>query len=207
MQTQEKLEKEIIIPRNDGTQAEIKKIIAAQFLDQLLAESGNSAIDWQSLCHRAAARAEATPTDDFEQGYWVDINNVLAPDRIAGSMAELEAGLPADVRDGLNWAPDKTFFFIVSVLDSSVAPAEVEHGFSLYEDDEEAGEKESDMGFEELRERKAAALVVARNSVVATWLWRRFAESTPLAGNSIQIDPWWGAIGIETENTEPGEGV
>jgi len=43
-------------------------------------------------------------------------------------------------------------------------------------------------------DKEAAALIEARNSVVAAWLWRRFAADTPLAANHIRIDPWCGAL-------------
>jgi hypothetical protein len=45
-------------------------------------------------------------------------------------------------------------------------------------------------------DKEAAALIRARNSVVAAWLWRRYAASTPLAANAIRIDPWCGVIGL-----------
>jgi len=36
--------------------------------------------------------------------------------------------------------------------------------------------------------------VDARNAVVAAWLWRRFAVTTPFAANPIVIISWCGAI-------------
>jgi hypothetical protein len=41
----------------------------------------------------------------------------------------------------------------------------------------------------EMREKEAAALVEARNSVVAAWLWRKFAANTRLASNEILVNP------------------
>jgi hypothetical protein len=46
-------------------------------------------------------------------------------------------------------------------------------------------------------DKEAAALIQARNSVVAAWLWRRYAANTPLATNAIRIDPWCGAICLD----------
>jgi hypothetical protein len=40
-----------------------------------------------------------------------------------------------------------------------------------------------------MRDKKEAALVEARNSVVAAWLWRKYAADTRLAQNEIQITP------------------
>jgi hypothetical protein len=41
----------------------------------------------------------------------------------------------------------------------------------------------------EMREKEAAALVEAPNSVVAAWLWRKFAADTRLASNEILVNP------------------
>ena len=41
----------------------------------------------------------------------------------------------------------------------------------------------------EMKEKEAAALVEARNSVVAAWLWRKFAATTHLAENEIVLNP------------------
>jgi hypothetical protein len=48
-----------------------------------------------------------------------------------------------------------------------------------------------------MRDKEAAALVEARNSVVAVWLWRKFAANTRLAPNEIQIDPCCSFIPVE----------
>jgi uncharacterized protein YhaN len=41
----------------------------------------------------------------------------------------------------------------------------------------------------EMRDKEAAAVVQARNSVAAAWLWRKFAADTPLAQNELHITP------------------
>jgi len=49
----------------------------------------------------------------------------------------------------------------------------------------------------EMRDKEAAALVESGNSVVAAWLWRKFAADTRLAPNEIQIDPCCSFIPVE----------
>ena len=41
----------------------------------------------------------------------------------------------------------------------------------------------------EMREKESAVLIEARNSVVAAWLWRKFAATTRLASNEIIVGP------------------
>jgi hypothetical protein len=48
-----------------------------------------------------------------------------------------------------------------------------------------------------MRDKDAAALVEARNSVVAVWLWRKFAANTRLAPYEIQIGPCCSFIPVE----------
>jgi hypothetical protein len=199
--------------RDDAAEAVIKKTVITEFLNQLLSESGEKSIDWRCVCRQAAAQLAATPADDDEQGYWVEINDIVAPIRVAATAEELRAELPEDVRDGLNWSPDKLFLFILSVLGAPAARDGNQSPGPLCDDageeDGAAGVAASDfeMHFPELTERQSAVLVEARNSVVAAWLWRRFAAASTLAGNPIQLIPWCGAIGIEIEAEEPaGEG-
>ena len=49
----------------------------------------------------------------------------------------------------------------------------------------------------EMREKGASALVKARNSVVAAWLWRKYAADTRLANNEIYISPCCGIVPVE----------
>ncbi|HWI56764.1 MAG TPA: hypothetical protein VNZ22_06030, partial [Bacillota bacterium] len=102
----------------------------------------------------------------------------------------------------LNWSPDKTYFFLISVLSPPGAPAEVaeepnedrqpgEERVHDEADGDESSEWVSDQpqaAFPQLVEKELAVVVRARNSVVAAWLWRRYAASTPLARNAIRID-------------------
>ena len=99
----------------------IKRIVAAQFIDQLLAETGGEPPDWPELSGQAYDVLQAIPVDDFEQGYWVEINEVVPPGKISFNIETLKQGLPEDIRSGLNWSPDKKFFFLVSVQSASGA--------------------------------------------------------------------------------------
>jgi hypothetical protein len=120
----------------------------------------------------------------------------------------LKRDLPEDIRSGLNWSPDKKFFFLVSVLSPRPLPVipadELESNAPDRDDadDENVDDKEPELdGFvaalPEMRDKDAAALVEARNSVVAAWLWRKFAAGTRLAPNEIQIDPCCSFIPVE----------
>lgn len=53
-----------------------------------------------------------------------------------------------------------------------------------------------------MRNKEAAALVEAQNSVLAAWLWRKFVADTPAAGKEIPLNPCC-AIFPATE-TPPG---
>jgi hypothetical protein len=186
----------------------IKRLVAAQFVDQLLTESGGNPPDWLQLSRRAYDVLQATAVDDFEQGYWVEINEVVPPGKISFNIETLKQGLPEDIRSGLNWSPDKKFFFLVSVLSPRPVPVfpadEPEVDAKVHDDDPEEksddGEPELD-GFvatlSEMRDKEAAALMEARNSVVAAWLWRKFAANTKLAANEIQISPCCAFIPVE----------
>ncbi|HEV2436867.1 MAG TPA: hypothetical protein VG077_12780 [Verrucomicrobiae bacterium] len=51
--------------------------------------------------------------------------------------------------------------------------------------------------FPQALDKEAAALIQARNSVVAAWLWRRYAAGTRLAANAIRMDRWCGTVGLD----------
>ena len=187
---------------------EIKKVVAAQFVDQLLTESGGSPLDWPRISRQVNDILQATPVDDFEQGYWVDINQVVPPGKISFDVESLKRDLPEDIRSGLNWSPDKKFFFLLSVLSprpSPVIPADdLESNAPDRDDadDENENKENPDLdGFvatlPEMRDKEAAALVEAPNSVVAAWLWRKYAADTRLAPNEIQITPCCSFVPVE----------
>jgi hypothetical protein len=187
---------------------DVKKVGVAQFVDQLLTESGGKPLDWPQISRQVNDVLQATPVDDFEQGYWVDINQAVPPGIISFDVGSLKRDLPEDIRSGLNWSPDKKFFFLLSVLSPRPLPAipaddvESDPPARGDADDENAGDKEPDLdGFvatlPEMRDKEAAALVEARNSVVAAWLWRKYAANTRLTANEIQIDPCCSFIPVE----------
>jgi hypothetical protein len=187
---------------------EIKKVVAAQFVDQLLTESGGQPLDWPQISKQVNDILQATPVDDFEQGYWVDINQAVPPGKISFDVGSLKRDLPEDIRSGLNWSPDKKFFFLVSVFSPYPLPAipaddlESDAPDRDDADDENENEEKPELdGFvatlPEMRDKEAAALVEARNSVVAAWLWRKYAASTRLAANEIQITPCCGFVLVE----------
>jgi hypothetical protein len=181
--------------------AKIKRLVGAQFIEQLLTESGSQPLDWPTMAQRVREMLETTPADDFEQGYWVDANQVVPPEAASLAIESLERDLPEDIRSGLNWSPGKKFLFMVSVLSPPPAPAELDDDFeedeSALGEGEEENTREEDLdsaiaALPEMRDKEAAALVEARNSVVAAWLWRKFAAGTRLAANEIQISPLCG---------------
>ena len=187
----------------------INKIVAAQFVDQLLTEKEPVPMDWPQIAQQAQSDLESIPVEDFEQGYWVDVNAVVGP---SASLEALREDLPEDVRSGLNWAEDKQSFFLLSVLsppppppsesgeepeadaaDAALSPEESAAGSAF-------GLDESEADFPELAGKEAAALIRARNSAVAAWLWRKYAADTELAGNPIRIDPWFGVLAPEAKS-------
>ena len=183
----------------------VRKIAAAPFVDRLLTESGNLPLDWPQVAQQVQAQLESAPVDDFEQGYWVEVDGVVPADKLSFNVETLQRDLPDDIRSGLNWSEQKKFFFVVSVLAPFVPPPPP--GFEAESDDRVEGEpeEESDLpepvGIEELYntfpqalDKEAAVLIRARNSVVAAWLWRRHAANGPLAKKAIRIDPWCEAI-------------
>ena len=189
---------------------QINRVVAAQFMDQLLTEKEPVPIDWPQVAAQALSDLESIPADDFEQGYWVDVNALVGP---SPDLEALRADLPEDIRSGLNWAEDKQSFFLLSVLRPPPPPppepgeepaAEADPAAAAQSPGENAagsafglGESESD--FPELAAKEAAVLIRARNSVVAAWLWRKQAAETPLAGNQIRMDPWFGIAGLEAK--------
>src|SRR6266566_9813662 len=66
----------------DPVQTEIKKIVGAELVEQLLTESGGRQLDWPEISRTLmelestiGTEAEpATATEDLGEGYWVDVN-------------------------------------------------------------------------------------------------------------------------------------
>ena len=187
----------------------IRKIAAAQFVNQLFTESGSAPFNWPEIQEQVRAQLDSTAVDDFEQGYWVEVDQVVRPENLSLSAGTLQSDVPEDIRSGLNWSSEKKFFFVLSVLSPLAPPVETldEPETDPPDSDgtsDENSEVPAPMGLGELYatypqalDKDAAALIQARNSVVAAWLWRRYAADTPLAANAIRIDPWCDAIGLD----------
>jgi hypothetical protein len=185
----------------------IRKITQTPIVDQLITESGKSPLDWPKILQQMESSLESTPVDDFEQGYWVDVDQAVRPDKLSFSAGTLESEVPEDIRSGLNWSGNKQFFFLFSILTPPPPPPDPYAQFETDRPDvtepvDGDSEKSDELSAEELYEafpdacnKTAVALLQARNSVVAAWLWRRYAVNTPLAANQIQIEPWPGTLG------------
>src|ERR1035438_9563038 len=119
-------------------ETEIKKVVAAQFVDELLTESGGRPLDWPEISRQVNDILQATPVDDFEQGYWVDMNQAVPPGKISFDVESLKKGLPEDIWSGLNWSQEKKFYFLISVLGPRPSPAyppdELESDATIHDD-------------------------------------------------------------------------
>lgn len=185
---------------------EVKKIAAAQLVDQLITESGSEPLDWPALVQRNRLQVEAGQPDEFEQGYWVDVETVVRLGNLSSNIEELQRNVPEDIRSGLNWSVEKQFLFVLSVFAPRRRPAEfADAANSMPIEDLEtnvtAGNELQLLleTYPQGADKDAAAVIQARNSVVAAWLWRRFAADTPLAANRIRIDPWCEISGLEMQ--------
>jgi len=194
-------------------QTEIRRLVAAQFMDQLLTESGHEPVDWTRISERVEPTLPSVEGEDFDQGYWADVNQLVQPGKLAADLGALERDLLEDTRSGLNWSADRQFFFIVSVLSPRLPPSEPDYEMEseLANPDHisenspvetDASDLELSMAeLSELQNKEVAALVQARNSVAAAWLWRKFAADTPYATNDIHIHAWCGVqVPERTEN-------
>jgi hypothetical protein len=188
---------------------EVKRVTAAQFVDKLLTESGSEALDLPEISKQTQAQLESASVDDFEQGYWLDVEPVVRPDFPGLSIGALQQSLPDDIRTGLNWSADKQFCYLLTAFSLPPQPPgldELTERQATEPDDTPEDNTDSNDATElqsllamypQAADKEAAALIKARNSAVAAWLWRRFAANTRLAVNPIRIDPWCGAIGVE----------
>lgn len=190
---------------------EIKRLVAAQVVDQLFTESGHEPIDWRRIRDQVEPTLQFTEGDDLDHGYWADVNQLIRPGKLSPSLESLQRQLPADIASGLNWSPDRQLFFVVSVLRPPKPPTgpayEMASDVANQSDACEAiagGIEEPELdpaesAMPELADKEVAALVQARNSAVAAWLWRKFAADTRYAANDIDIDPWCGVL-VPEEN-------
>jgi hypothetical protein len=184
-------------PEHPGT-VKIEQIVGASVHDQILTETGEVPLDWKQFTEEMARILESAQLNDNEQGYWVDCNQWPAPAQLSPNIEALQLDLPEDIRSGLNWSLDKTYFFLVSVLSPLPQPQFLDEGMDepqqreprlSEEDDLEQAEGSQACPFPDVVDKELAVLVQARNSVVAAWLWRQHAAGTPLAGNAIRVTP------------------
>ena len=155
-------------------------------------------MDWSKTVHDIVAELQSSAVDDFEQGYWLDVNEAVPPGLKISSVDDLRETLAEDVRSGLNWSGEKQFFFLLTVFSQPAPPGEaqyddeVEIKTSANDGDDEIALSEPSQ-FEllepKLADKEVAVIIRARNSAVATWLWRNYAAATPLAVNTVRIDP------------------
>jgi hypothetical protein len=199
-------------PDENPRQIEVRKIAGAQFVDQLFTEDRSEPLDWRRISEHAMTQMESTAVDSFEQGYWIDVEQAVRPGKLSPNIETLRRDLPEDIGADLNWTADKQFLFVVSVF--SPPPTLLEPEFETQAELEDEAAEKSDPGssgraaagsislrelyntYPEARDREAAALIKARNSAVAAWIWRRHAASTRLTTNEIRIDPLCDVLGL-----------
>lgn len=131
----------------------------------------------------------------------MDADPVVRPDAVSGSIDALRAAVPEDIASGLTWGSEKRFYFVLTVFCARQADAQAtpdsDSAIQSEGGEEPAyGPDAQTLGdlhrtYPHSRDKEAVALILARNSVVAAWLWRRYAQDTRLAGNEIRIDPWF----------------
>jgi hypothetical protein len=174
----------------------VKRIIAAQLVDQLITESGGKAMQWPEISQRLLDPAAVTAVDESEQGLWLDVNQVAVGGRFNGDVEALKRGLPDEICSGLNWSPAKQCIFLVTVLSPPPPPPDPEAEFEQPEagpvEDMEGEEATDDLdefvaSLPEMRQKETAALVEARNALLAGYLWRKFAADTAVASNEIHV--------------------
>lgn len=182
----------------------IEKITVSPIVDRLVTETGDEPLNWAAL-EEQAAQALAASEETYELlGYWADCDALVSPARLPVDLDALQRSLPEDVRSGLNWSPDAQNFFLVSALVIPTVGIELEPDYDNPESVDAAeaaaaNPPQREAPFPELAEKEATAVIKARNTVVAAWLWRRYAAETPLAGNPIRVDSWCSVAGPEKE--------
>ena len=190
----------------DPPETEIKKIVGAEIIGQLLTESGTQNLDWSEISRKSADSGSAPAVDaeetkepeDLGEGFWVDVNVAVPVDGDFPDIEALKRALPEDIVSGVNWSPEKTFLFLVTSLSAPPLVTELNEDIEDPDSDEPEAQdqREAEPSLDEwvnqlpeMRDKEAAALVEARNSVVAAWLWRKFAANTRLALNEIMLGP------------------
>ena len=176
----------------------VRKVSVAPILEHLLTESGNVPLNWARVLEKAGSLLQSTSVDDFEQGYWVDVDQVVRPDKLSFSVGTLESDMPEEVRSGLNWLNDRQFFFLLQVLPVATPPPVPAYDVAESEETEDDGRQEpspTEIEAMNVTFPETVAVIQARNSVAAAWLWRKFAVDTQWNVNAIRITPMCGTVG------------
>ena len=153
---------------------EIRAVAAAQFVDQLLTESGPVTFDWPHICQQAEASMGTTPEEDFAKGYWVDVDEIVRPDGLSPDIQTLQHDLPEDICSGLNWSADKQTYFILSVISLPEPPPEPTGEETVDEAAEFEKQQLAELKatYPELADKEAAALIQARSRIMVSALSR-----------------------------------
>ena len=188
----------------DGSEAvKIERVQTTPFVDRLFTEAGPVSLDWKAVATQLNACDEAGFDDHSQAGYWVDVNQMIAPGTLAPDVEVLRTELPEDVREGINWSPDREFYYLLSALSPQPMQGAVETGDADLEDQSTLGAtaelgwlnlRERDARFAEMAEKKVVVLIRARNSVVATWLWQSYSALQRLPACELRIDPLFGIL-------------
>ena len=196
-QTQRAFESWLCSEEAEQGQVQIKRIVAAQLVDQLLTESGAKPIDWADLVKRSSDPEAAMAVETSEQGLWVDVNQLATIGGFTGDVESVCNDAPEEIASSLNWSPSKLCLFLVIALSPPPPPPDPEAQFEEKEttkdvETEEMPAQADDLDefvatLPDMREKRAAALVEARNALVAGCLWRKFCADTPVASNEIHV--------------------
>jgi hypothetical protein len=177
----------------------IEAIVGAPLLERLFTETDYLMIDWENIATEAQQNLEGAQ-GDTGQGYWVDCNKAIPSGTLAASIDFLQQQVSDEIRSDLNWDSGKNYYFLLSVL----TPPKP---FRFSSDESNAAEEDPALAdltqrletFPVLARKELAVLILARNSVVASWLWRKYAATTPLASHSIRVDAWCGAMSVQDD--------
>jgi len=193
--------------RENEAQTELRKILGSQLVGELLTESGREALDWEAISSKVTGTVPTSDADDSDasdepvdhgEGYWVNVNEVVTLESVRPDIESLKRDLPEEISSALNWSPEKKFIFLVSSL---APPPVMTEALDEFEDSGSESENQNEAGpvldpavssLPEMRDKEAAALVEARNSVLAAWLWQKFVADTPAAGKEILVNPCCG---------------
>ena len=174
----------------------VEKVVVSPVVDRLLTENGEEPLDWAALDEQASQVVEAADEAYEQLGYWTDSDALVPPSRLPVDLSALQSSMPEEVRSGLNWSEERQNLFLVSALTPFVPPPEPDYeNPDAMAAAEQADKHDRQAPFPELAEKEATAVVRARNTVVAAWLWRRYASQTALARNPIRVDGWCSVVG------------